>query len=182
VSVLVKLPFATRPWALPILVALYRPPEGAGEQGARHKTPAHIVRLLLARLMRWFPERHFIFVGDSGYGTSETVRFCQKHRQHLTLVSKFYGDAALYEPAPPRTRHTMGRPCVKGQKLPSPALAGILDRIPTDRYINGIDQMSFPLTDAGESNREMGNCFSNLYNNPKEHWQTGYQGCISAPA
>jgi hypothetical protein len=26
VSVLVKLPFATRPWALPILVALYRPP------------------------------------------------------------------------------------------------------------------------------------------------------------
>ena len=119
VSVLVKLPFATRPWALPILVALYRPPEGDGVHGTRHKTPAHIVRLLLARLMRWFPDRHFIFVGDSGYGTSETARFCQKHRQHLTLVSKFYGDAALYEPPPPRTRHTMGRPRVKGQKLAS---------------------------------------------------------------
>jgi DDE superfamily endonuclease len=120
VSVLVKLPFARRPWALPILVALYRPPEGDSVQGARHKTPAHIVRLLLTRLMRWFPDRHFIFVGDSGYGTSETARFCQKHRQHLTLVSKFYADAALYEPPPPRTRHTMGRPRVKGQKLPSP--------------------------------------------------------------
>jgi hypothetical protein len=27
VSMLIKLPFATRPWALPVLVALYRPPE-----------------------------------------------------------------------------------------------------------------------------------------------------------
>jgi hypothetical protein len=89
VSVLVKLPFATRPWALPILVALYRPREGDGGHGTRHKTPAHIVRLLLARLMRWFPDRHFIFVGDTGDGTSETARFCQKHRQHLTLVRKY---------------------------------------------------------------------------------------------
>ena len=120
VSVLVTWPFATRPWALPVLAALYRPPEGNRLHGMRHKTPAHMPRLLLARLMRWFPDRHFIVVGDSGYGTSETARFCQKHRPHLTLVSKFYGDAALYEPPPPRTRHTMGRPRVKGQKLPSP--------------------------------------------------------------
>jgi hypothetical protein len=59
-------------------------------------------------------------VGDVGYGTSETARFCQQRRRHLTLVSKFYGDAALYEPPPPRTRHTMGRPRVKGQRLASP--------------------------------------------------------------
>lgn len=119
-SVLVKFPFATRPWALPVLAALYRPPEWDRVHGARHKTPAHLARLLLARLMRWFPERHFIFAGDSGYGTSETARFCSKHRPHLTLVSKFYGDAALYAPPPARTRRTMGRPRVKGQKLASP--------------------------------------------------------------
>jgi hypothetical protein len=119
-SVLVKLPFATRPWALPVLVALYRPPEWDRVHGRRHKTPAHLARLLLARLMRWFPERHFIIVGDTGYGTSETARFCRRHHRHLTLVSKFYGDAALYEPPPPRRRSTIGRPRVKGQKLPSP--------------------------------------------------------------
>jgi hypothetical protein len=119
-SVLVKFPFATRPWALPVLVALYRPPEWDRLHGTRHKTPAHLARLLLARLMRWFPQHHFIFVGDSGYGTSESARFCHQHRQHLTLVSKFYGDAALYEPPPPRRRRTIGRPRVKGQKLPSP--------------------------------------------------------------
>jgi hypothetical protein len=120
VSVLVKLPFAIRPWALPVLVALYRPPEWDQVHGKRHKTPAHMARLLLARLMRWFPERHFILVGDSGYGTSETARFCQQHHRHLTLVSKFYGDAALYEPPPPRTCRTIGRPRVKGQQLASP--------------------------------------------------------------
>jgi hypothetical protein len=119
-SMLVKLPFATRPWALPVLVALYRPPEWDRMHGKRHKTPAHLARLLLARLVRWFPARQCIFVGDSGYGTSETARFCSKYRQHLTLVSKFYGDAALYEPPPPRTRRMMGRPRVKGQKLASP--------------------------------------------------------------
>jgi hypothetical protein len=70
--------------------------------------------------MRRIPQRHSIFVGDSGYGTSETARFCHQHRRRLTLVSKFYGDAALYEPPPPRIRCTIGRPRVKGQKLPSP--------------------------------------------------------------
>jgi hypothetical protein len=120
IAMLLKLPFATRPWALPVLVALYRPPEWDRVHGTRHRTPAHLARLLLARLLRWFPHRHYIFVGDTGYGTSETARFCRQHRRHLTLVSKFYGDAALYEPPPPRTHHTMGRPRVKGQKLPSP--------------------------------------------------------------
>jgi DDE superfamily endonuclease len=119
-AVLVRFPFAVRPWALPVLVALYRSPEWARAHGTRHKTPAHLVRLLLARVVRWFPARQFIVVGDTGYGTSETARFCRKHSRQLTLVSKFYRDAALYEPPPPRTHRTMGRPRVKGQRLASP--------------------------------------------------------------
>jgi hypothetical protein len=74
-SVLVKFPFAIRPWALPVLVVLYRGPEWAQVHGTRHKTPAHLARLLLARVVRRFPERQCIFVGDTGYGTSETARF-----------------------------------------------------------------------------------------------------------
>jgi DDE superfamily endonuclease len=66
VSGLVKLPVATRPWALPRLVALYHPPEWDHAQGTRHKTPAPLARLLLARLVRWFPHRHFILIGDTG--------------------------------------------------------------------------------------------------------------------
>jgi Transposase DDE domain len=57
-------------------------------------------------------------MGDTGDGTSETARVCRKRGGHLTLVSKFYRDAALYTPPPPRG--TMGRPRVKGQTLASP--------------------------------------------------------------
>ena len=34
------------------------------------------------------------------------------------------------------------------------SLAGVADKLPTDRYIDGIDQASFLLADAGESRRE----------------------------
>jgi hypothetical protein len=120
VSVLVKWPVATRPWALPIVVALYRPPAWDRVHGTRHQTPAHLARRLRGRLIRWFPPRHVVLGGDPGDGTSATARFGPTHRRHLTLVSKFYRDAALDEPPPPRPRRTIGRPRVKGQRLPSP--------------------------------------------------------------
>jgi hypothetical protein len=119
-SVLVKFPFAVRPWALPVLVALSRSSEWAQAHGTRHKTPAHLARLLLARLVRWFPARQCIFVGDTGDGTSEPARFCRQHSRQLTLVSKVSRDAALYAPPPPRTPGTMGRPRVQGEQLASP--------------------------------------------------------------
>jgi hypothetical protein len=102
------------------LVALSRDPEWNQAPGRRHNTPAPLVRLLWARLVRWFPARHGSVAGDTGYGTSETARFCGQQHTHLTLVSKVDGAAACYAPAPPRTRRTMGRPRVKGQKLASP--------------------------------------------------------------
>jgi DDE superfamily endonuclease len=76
-SGLVKFPFASRPWALPVLVALYRDPEWDQAHGPRQNTPAHLARLLLARVVRWFPERQFIVMGDAGYA-SETARFCHR--------------------------------------------------------------------------------------------------------
>ena len=39
-AVVVKFPFCRRPWALPILEALYRPEELNKTEGRRHKTPA----------------------------------------------------------------------------------------------------------------------------------------------
>jgi DDE superfamily endonuclease len=119
-AVVGKLPCAVRPWALPGLVALDRAPAWEQAHGTRQRTPAHLARLLLARVVRWVPERQFIIVGDTGYGTSEPARFCRKQERHRTWVSTFYGDAALYEPPPPRTPRPRGRPRVKGQKLASP--------------------------------------------------------------
>ena len=65
-AVLVPFPFAPRPWALPVLVALYRSPEDNRKRGRPHKTPAQRMQTLLRLLLRWFPEHAFRFAGDAG--------------------------------------------------------------------------------------------------------------------
>jgi hypothetical protein len=120
-AILVKFPFATRLWALPVLVALYRSKEWNEAHGRRHKTPSELMRQLLAVMIRWFPERIFVFSGDGGYGTHELSRFAHRHRARLTLVSRFYPDANLYAPPPAVRGQKTGRPRKKGRKLPAPA-------------------------------------------------------------
>jgi hypothetical protein len=115
----VPFPFTWRRWALPVLVALYRPESLDQAEGRRHKTAPDLARQLMAVLIHWFPERKFVFLGDGGYASHALARFCQRHRCHATLVSRFHGDARLYAPVPQRRRRT-GRPPQKGRKLPSP--------------------------------------------------------------
>ena len=118
-AVLVRFPFTSRPWALPVLVVLYQNKDQSGKR--RHKTPSQQMRQMLKVLLHWFPERTFVFAGDGGYGTHELARTAARRPSRLTLISRFYADANLYAPPPARTgRKTAGRPRVKGAKLPSP--------------------------------------------------------------
>ena len=117
-AVLVRFPFATRPWALPLLVDLYRTPELDAAEGRRHRTPADLMTRMLRLLLLRFPRRTFVFVGDAGYGTHEVARFCRRHASRMTLVSKLHPDANLFAPPPPYRGH--GRPRVKGERLPKP--------------------------------------------------------------
>jgi DDE superfamily endonuclease/Archaeal putative transposase ISC1217 len=144
-TILVKFSFAMRPWALPVLVALYRGAEKAktktkgkkvkdktkatAKQRARrkaeaaqprHKTPSGLMRQLLAVLIHWFPDRQFVFAGDGGYGTHALARFAHRHQRHLSLVSLFYPDANLYDPPPVVLGKRNGRPRKKGDKRPTP--------------------------------------------------------------
>lgn len=120
-TILVKFPFAQRFWALPILVALYRSPKDNRARGRRHQTPVELMQLLLRVLLRWFPGREFQFAGDGGFGTHELSRFARASGGRLTLISRFRGDANLYEPAPPpRQNKKGGRPRLKGAKMPRP--------------------------------------------------------------
>lgn len=118
-AISVKFPFISRRWALPVLAALYRPEALNHAEARRHKTAPHLARQLMAVLIHWFPERKFVFLGDGGYASHDLAQFCYRHRRHATLVSRFHGDANLYAPAP-KQRNRIGRPRVKGRKLPSP--------------------------------------------------------------
>lgn len=116
----VKFPFAARPWALPVLCALYRPAEQNRADGRRHKTPIRLAMQLIAVLIHWFPQRKFILVGDGGFASHELARFCHRHRRHVTLVSRFPADANLYAPPPAKRNPRGGRPRLKGRKRAAP--------------------------------------------------------------
>jgi hypothetical protein len=118
--ILVKFPLAWRPWALPVLVALYRSKESNQEHGRRHKTPPELARGLLAVLMRWFPEKRFVLAGDGGFSTHDLASFAFRHCRQAVLVGRFYPSANLYDQPPQRKRGQNGRPRKKGHKLPSP--------------------------------------------------------------
>jgi hypothetical protein len=124
-AVSIRLPCClARPWALPVLCAFYRPKElDEQEKRRRHKTPIDLARQLVALLIRWFPERKFVLVADGAFACHELANWCWRRRQHVTLVSRFRGDANLYAPPPKATKRKNrgGRPRVKGRKLASPA-------------------------------------------------------------
>jgi hypothetical protein len=121
-SILVHFPFAKRPWALPVLVALYRTPEWDQQHGRpRHKTPARLLQQLVKVLLHWFRHRHFTLAADGAYGSHAMALFGHRHRRRLTLISRFVPNAQLYAPPPvvvgKRPAH---RPRKKGEKLPTP--------------------------------------------------------------
>ncbi|NJO55882.1 MAG: hypothetical protein HC834_05455 [Rhodospirillales bacterium] len=119
----VRVPGASRTWALPLLIALYRTPEESGKAGARHKTPPELMRGLLALWMRWFPQRKAVFSGDGGFATHALAGFAARHGRRLSLVSRFPPDAVLHDPPPRRKAGRTGRPRVVGKRLPRPCEA-----------------------------------------------------------
>lgn len=118
-SVLVQLSMTKRYWALPIMVALYRPKKLNDREGRHHKTPSDLMRQLLVQILRWFPGRKFIFCGDQGFAKHEIATLGKQSGGRMTIISRFYPNANLYQP-PSSGRRGAGRPRIKGTKLPSP--------------------------------------------------------------
>jgi hypothetical protein len=117
-AISIKFPWAKRAWALPVFCALYTPPEESERLGRKHRTCGELARVLVRRLIQWFPERRFILTGDGQYSTHEMARFAHRHRKQLTYVGKFYPDANMYEQPPEYAGN--GRPRVKGQRQQKP--------------------------------------------------------------
>jgi hypothetical protein len=123
-AMLVRFPFCRRRWALPLLVALYRPEEKGidGVTQRAHKTPVDLLGQMLRILIRWFPDRRFVCCADGNYAAHELAELAAANPQRLTFLSKFYPHANLFEPPPPvRGKRPAHRPRTKGKELPDPA-------------------------------------------------------------
>lgn len=120
-GVLVQLPGMDRPWALPILCGLCRTKKIAAKTGQRAKTPSQLSGQMLIRMMRWFPTRKFILLGDSRAVSHQVACFAHRHRDRVTLISRLRADANLYDPPRHPARQTRGGGRArKGRKQPSP--------------------------------------------------------------
>jgi DDE superfamily endonuclease len=119
VMLLVEVPWASRVWALPFLSALAPSERYAAKRGKRHKKITEWAWQLLLVLRRWYPKREIVAVADRAYASLKLLDRCRSLRNPILFVTRLRLDAALYEPAPPRRQGQIGRPRIKGERLPN---------------------------------------------------------------
>jgi MYXO-CTERM domain-containing protein len=120
VMLLVPIPWAARGvWGLPFLCALAPSERYAAKRGRRHKKLTDWAWQLLLLLRHWYPEREIIAVADSTYASLKLLFRCRSLSTPVTFITRLRLDAALYEPAPPRHPGQIGRPRLKGERLPN---------------------------------------------------------------
>jgi hypothetical protein len=119
VALLAPIPWASRVWALPFLCTLAPSERYCSEQGERHKTLTEWAWQLLLLVRRWHPGREIVAVADGGYASLKLLDRCRRLAKPITFVTRLRLDAALYEPAPPRHPGQIGRPRLKGERLPN---------------------------------------------------------------
>ena len=115
----VEIPWATRVWALPFLSALAPSERYATKRGKRHKKITEWAWQLLLEVRRWYPEREIVAVADGAYASLKLLDRCRSLSNPVTFITRLRLDAALYEPAPVRHPGQIGRPRLKGERLPN---------------------------------------------------------------
>jgi DDE superfamily endonuclease len=111
------MPWAGRTWALPFLTVLAPSSErSARERGGRHKRLTDWARQALLQAARWLPGRRIVAAADSSFAV---LQLLDAVRRHVVVVTRLRLDARLFDPPPPRTPRTIGRPRLVGERLPT---------------------------------------------------------------
>lgn len=120
-AVLVRVPFSSRQWALPILFRLYRTQADNQAQGLAHQTKTLLARQMLQQVLHWLPDMPLELVGDGLYSCGTLVKGLPPR---LVFIGSMRPDAALSRPRKrpgrsPKTGRTLTRdvPVPKPQQL-----------------------------------------------------------------
>jgi DDE superfamily endonuclease len=104
-------------WCLPVLFRLYRGKKRCLAEKRTYRKTTQLAAELIALLAGTLPHRQIMVVGDAAYTNHATMK---RRPANVTLIGRCRLDAALYRPAPVRRAKQMGRPRVRGARLPSP--------------------------------------------------------------
>ena len=118
-------PWNRRCWALPIpgsgpgqALSVPAPTPGVSERlGLRHKTIAQWARQMIRVVRRWLPHAAITVLGDQAYSVVELAQACRQCA--VRLIAPLRLDAVLHDAPPRRQPGTLGRPRLKGKRLPS---------------------------------------------------------------
>ena len=116
-TVLMPLPWSTRPWALPFLVVLAPSPQADELAGRRHKTTVDWTVQAVNAMSRWLGAVAFTLVGDGAYACVALAHACLARR--VTLVSRLRLDVRLYDFPEPNPAGKRGPKPKKGARQPN---------------------------------------------------------------
>jgi hypothetical protein len=117
-AVLVRVPFSTRTWALPVLFRLYRTQKECERRGVPHRKKTELARQMLDVLCDWVTDQRIELAADSAYCNDTVTRDLP---ERVVLFGAMRPDAVLTEPPPAATRSAMGgRPRKRGRLLRKP--------------------------------------------------------------
>lgn len=128
-ALVVRLPFSSRPWALPVLFRLYRAKRECRSKHQRYRTKTALARELVDLLVRWSDGRALELTMDSAYCNATVIKGLPSS---VTVFGAMRPDAALTA-LPVVTKGHKGRRPVRGQRLPTPEALARNGSVPWQR-------------------------------------------------
>jgi hypothetical protein len=117
-AVMVRVPFSSRTWALPILFRLYRNEKESVRRGVPHRKKTELAREMLDALCSWVPDRRIELAADAAYCNDTVTRDLPAR---VVLFGAMRPDAVLTEaPRPSAAERHGGRPRKRGKLLRKP--------------------------------------------------------------
>ena len=109
-----EIPLVGHILALPVMARLHRSGEGL-------PSCAQLAREMVEELMRHYPQRQFLLLGDGEYTNSVVLNGLPGLGERIDYVGRMRADAALYDPTvPEQPSSKRGAKPKKGPKLPNP--------------------------------------------------------------
>jgi DDE superfamily endonuclease len=116
-SVLIRVPFSRRTWALPVLFRLYRNLKDCEKHSAEYDKKTELAREMIDVFVTWTGERRVELAADCAYCNSTVTRGLPKK---VVLFGAMRPDAVLTALPSSKVARTRGRPSKRGKVLPKP--------------------------------------------------------------
>lgn len=115
-SLVVRVPFSSRPWSIPILFRLYRNKTECERKGDAYRKKTEMGRELVELCASWLRPRRIHLIADEAYCN---VTLLKGLPEHVVVFGSIRPDAVLTALPTPRTTGA-GRPRMRGSVLPKP--------------------------------------------------------------